>query len=350
MTKNDKNQYFNLAMQLKIDMISNGKESFDNNDKIHLDYFPPRLYKYRCFDEYTVDMIRNNYIYLTPAIKLDDQFECRPDYDINKVFNTKTLSKYFIDALLDSLKDYNCSMTRTELKEITKKYINRDKSLNKIKIKKELLKSSNQLNDEYADELVKYFLALASGAWISESNENSLTNILKTIDNLKYNLGIGSLSETNVSQVMWSMYSKNYEGYCIEYDFTSDIDTMINTYPVLYGSKYKTNMIMIIVRMLLDDIIYKLSGGKIKNSDSVKDYTRIFVTKHKEWEFQKEWRLIGDANYKFEVPKIKSIYLGKNVSDNNKSIMIDLCKENKIDLYIQEDNYIDLSLNFKKIL
>ena len=40
--------------------------------------YPKILYKYRPFDKYTVEMFDNNYLYLSPADNLDDQFEIVP--------------------------------------------------------------------------------------------------------------------------------------------------------------------------------------------------------------------------------------------------------------------------------
>ena len=52
------------------------------------------------------------------------------------------------------------------------------------------------------------------------------------------------------------------------------------------------------------------------------------MTKNTIWDYQKEWRLLGDANTKLKAPKIKTIYLGKNVSKENKEKINELAKRN----------------------
>ena len=43
--------------------------------KTHLDLVPTTLYKYRPINDYTLDSIANNYLYLAPLNKMDDPFE-----------------------------------------------------------------------------------------------------------------------------------------------------------------------------------------------------------------------------------------------------------------------------------
>ena len=51
------------------------KKPFDNaikkynkeTEKLDPSYFPKTLYKYMNFKDYTAEMIRNNYLYLSPA-------------------------------------------------------------------------------------------------------------------------------------------------------------------------------------------------------------------------------------------------------------------------------------------
>ena len=42
-------------------------------------------------------------------------------------------------------------------------------------------------------------------------------------------------------------------------------------------------------------------------------------------DYQKEWRLLGDANQKIKAPKINAIYIGKNASKENKEKLISFC-------------------------
>lgn len=62
-------------------------------------------------------------------------------------------------------------------------------------------------------------------------------------------------------------------------------------------------------------MITDFSNGQIQVDSS--HFIRLFLTKYKKWEYQKEWRFLGYANDKPKAPKIKTIYLGKNVTAKN---------------------------------
>ena len=76
-------------------------------------------------------------------------------------------------------------------------------------------------------------------------------------------------------------------------------------------------------------MITGFSNGLIQADSS--HFIRLFLTKYKKWEYQKEWRFLGHANEKPKAPKIKTIYLGKNVSAEN---------EKKIRKYANLNNII----------
>ena len=46
--------------------------------------------------------------------------------------------------------------------------------------------------------------------------------------------------------------------------------------------------------------------------------------------YYKEWRLIGNANDKMKAPNVKCIYLGKNISDENRKKIIEFANMQQI--------------------
>ena len=50
-------------------------------ENLDASFFPKTLYKYMSFKDYTVEMIRDNYLYLSPAKLMDDQFDCSLNFD-----------------------------------------------------------------------------------------------------------------------------------------------------------------------------------------------------------------------------------------------------------------------------
>ena len=79
------------------------------------------------------------------------------------------------------------------------------------------------------------------------------------------------------------------------------------------------------------------------------DYFKILSTKNAEWSFQKEWRIIGKPCTKLTIPKIKKIYLGKNIKSENKDFILSLANELDFEVYMQEDDYENLTFRYVKI-
>ena len=51
---------------------------------------PKLLYKYRPFDKYSFDMLENEYLYLCPAEKEDDETECMTTVDFERLVDLET--------------------------------------------------------------------------------------------------------------------------------------------------------------------------------------------------------------------------------------------------------------------
>ena len=54
------------------------------------------------------------------------------------------------------------------------------------------------------------------------------------------------------------------------------------------------------------------------------------MTKNLIWEYQKEWRLIGNAGEKAKAPQIKTVYSGYNVSSENEKKIHDYFKDTDV--------------------
>lgn len=68
-----------------------------------------------------------------------------------------------------------------------------------------------------------------------------------------------------------------------------------------------------------------------QNNKDISQYLRLFITKFSKWSKQKEWRIIGKAEEHKKAPRIKRIYLGKNISDENYSAIKKYCEDKTIE-------------------
>ncbi|MGL4571843.1 MAG: DUF2971 domain-containing protein [Clostridium sp.] len=150
----------------------------------------------------------------------------------------------------------------------------------------------------------------------------------KTFEDEVNKTALACLCEENNNVLMWSHYADNHKGICIEYEF-DEIDKLGEVYPVIYTEN---------ISDLTKDMINSNPYGILKR----------FMTKYKAWEYEKEWRIIYKNNDpstiggNSEFAKIKSIYLGCKIEDENKKAIIRLAKSKGVKIYqcsMRSDKY-----------
>ena len=351
MNKKEAKLYIKEALSLKLSLNGYNKElgkPYDHQE--HLVRFPKKLYKYRSFDDFTEDMIVNKYLYLCQAEKLDDQFECAANFSYDSIFKREcVVRRAVIDEIADMVSDFPSSLSKNAFKILLHKCLDKNNNFDIKRTAAIAAKRQVGLTEQEAVASLDTFGAFLSGMWQNETNLKSFEGVVLKALNARKEIGICSLSETNKSQVMCEMYSRNYEGYCIEYESNSSINFQLNTFPVVYGNKRETNIIKILVGAFLESFIASISNGQVSQIDRGLDYIHLFLTKFSEWSFQKEWRIIGEANLKFPAPKIAAIYVGKKCSDENVHKILSLSKKYGFEIYRQKDNIENLALEFEKV-
>lgn len=265
-----------------------------------LEHCPKKFYRYCRFDEkhHYLDALEEQFLYLNPLNNMDDQFEGTLSIDISGKENY-IKNKYF-------------------KKIIKKEFKNKGKEYEKlIKI----------LDDcETYNETVNKIIEIAK----KEGKEEEITKIQKEIDNIDFKkllekffshifnnnekFGASSLCEVNNSQIMWQMYGDNYKGFIVEYSVDkNDTAFLKRLFPVVYKENRSFNPIELFLKILLTP----------NEDDNHKQLKREFiikslVTKNKEWEIQKEWRVIDKAGDTIESPKITGVYLCTKGKENDK--------------------------------
>ena len=316
MDNKDKIKYLNQVMK--------NKDTFKY-------YGPKVLYKYRPFDEYTFDMLENEYIYLCPAEKEDDETECLTTIDFERLVDLETnnLKRECVNQIIEFIRPYCSKETYEEVKNKILEISKKDGTL-----------PANFMLDLYFElqEMVPKGVNIAPLVnWIIGIPEmldkpeisSQLKPLLLTAYNARKEAGICSFAESKEIDYMWQNYAKDSSGYCIEYDL-SDYEFNIGVLPVIYQDERETNIIMQLVASFLGQMVTMLSNEQIKADSS--HFIRLFLTKYTKWAYQNEWRLIGKANDKMKAPNINRIYLGKNTSDENKKAMTDFANRHQISI------------------
>ena len=278
---------------------------------------PSLLYKYRPFDEFTFDMLENEYVYLCPAEKEDDETECMTTVDFERLVDLKTnnLKRECVNQIIELIRPYSSEETYENAKNKILA-ITRKNGTVPANFMLDLSLELQEIAPEYKEIIVQLVNWIVGIPEMLDKPEISsqLEPLFLTAYNARKETGICSLAESKDIDYMWENYANNYSGYCIEYDL-ADYEFNVGVLPVIYQDERQTNIIMQLVGSFIGQMITGFSNGQIQADSS--HFIRLFLTKYKKWEYQKEWRFIGYANDKIKSPKIKCIYLGKNISKQN---------------------------------
>ena len=292
---------------------------------------PASLFKYRPFDEYTFDMLENNYLFLCAAENLDDKSECDTTIDIKRCIDEVTNNARIevINQIIEIIKPYMSKENYEKTKLIINDISRKDGTV-RSKFLLDIIPKIEELVPNVDITPFANWLASVPEKLDNPNVKPQLERLIKIGYNAKKLLGICSLCESHDVEEMWNgYYAGNETGYCIEYD-VSNYEYNKSIYPVIYNNDRDTDIITQLVVNFINQIIFEISNGNIMTDKS--QYLRLFLTKNTEWEYQKEWRLIGEANKKVVAPKIINIYLGKNVKEEHRKNMMVYCKKRGINL------------------
>ena len=259
---------------------------------------PSKLYKYYSFSDYNKSNLEKSVIWLSYPENFNDPYDCALTYSSIDLF-------------------YH-SFPEDENKEIDN-----------------LLKKYN-LTDNERTEMKEKFIQFSK-----MSIEKSTKGLdLALIDMAKKSTLVSCFSENNNSIIMWSHYANSHKGFCVEYDFKSlpysDWITLL-LYPVIYQDE------------LLDVTEYMKKRNEYTNNLFS---ARAAITKSKEWEHEKEWRIVmpfGFFKHEMEwpVPLPTSIYAGAKIELKNKEFLKQYCEKTKIPLFCSKMNRNMFKIDFE---
>ncbi|MDE5630490.1 MAG: DUF2971 domain-containing protein, partial [Bacilli bacterium] len=289
---------------------------------------PRFLYKYRPFDDFTYDMLDNNYIYLCPAEKLDDPSECKVDFSFQDFYDLKTNQLTFkgVDMILGFIKPYTSEDNFQQVRNIVARIL-MPQGVDRRHFLLEVSSDIQELVPNLDISPLINWLAYIPERINDPKIRYKFIELFSLAQDARKEMGICSLSELLNSEEMWQNYADDSKGYCIEYDM-QDYEELYALFPVVYQDNRETNIVTNILSSFISEIIYGMSHGQIVSDKS--QFIRLFLTKDLIWSYQKEWRLIGDAKQKLPSPFIHAIYMGKNMLKANKQQMKEYCKRHNI--------------------
>lgn len=276
------------------------QDKFDEAQDLKLKHLPNRIFRYRALNDFTLGALQSLSVYMCDLESLNDPYECLSKVSQRSaelaMFGQPDFARKFQEL-------YETTITEEEIKEI----VDSD----------DLLYKFNEVCHR------KGILSLEDYEAVQKRGKNLLPSPI--FDRKNDPMKICSFSERFDSLLMWSHYSDQHKGICIEYDFSDHVQVNSFLYPIVYS----------------DDLFeFNLFQGNTTNPSN-----QMIISnsrKAKDWHYEKEWRLIYPAVEEqnqpgyFVVPAPKAIYLGVRYSQNSdykKFLLERLAEEFDIPLY-----------------
>ena len=290
---------------------------------------PQKLYKYYSFDDkgYHLDSFKNNKIWLSNPENFNDPYDCLLSFTGEKLFNALIRTRE--NVVFELFENTNLKFTESEKNQI-RKAKQPLKKIQEIIIKNELSREYEIIDEKLLNNIV-----------YETDDSHIFEDLGSIINNIHYqgSTVIRCFSEINNSILMWSHYAENHKGFCLEYDFKTlgiNHEINVNLFPVIYRPK-----------------LFNIDKHLFNNDNSLNYFSFILAAIHKskEWEYEKEWRLIfplKNAEQLYDVPYPTKVIAGAKITEQNKALIKDVSQENNLPFYQAVINNQNFQINFKK--
>lgn len=180
-------------------------------------------------------------------------------------------------------------------------------------------------------------------------------------------------SEVYDIPLMWGHYAGGGTGFCIEYNLSNisnNDEILTHIYPVVYREKrmiYEDFEFLCREKESLDDYILDYD----EPDDYFPDVYKLFVTKGKEWAYEREWRILyskydlyknnddWQAKRQIYFPYTSAVYLGAKMEPKYREHIIEIVNRlnatrrdhrGKITLYEMKLDEQDFKFNFERLI
>lgn len=289
-------------------LFSKNKENFNYGEAMLLKYNNiPLLYKYSSVDEYTLSNLKSNLVWCKRSDLFNDPFDSSV---------MKNVSIHHEQIKNQIIKDY-CQIFKLSYDEVAP--IMQSVSLNYIStvLINALKVSGVSVNQEQIEALNSNINELVEST--KDLYEDHIAKISEFYQKLIF---VTCFSEDPLSVLMWSHYSNNHKGICIEYDF-SKLEFYNSTLLKLHPVRYSDNLVDLVEFEEVQHVGKTLLAALNKSCD---------------WEYEKEWRIVldeidsKDEGKALEIIQPKSIILGSRISDSDKAAVLKIASSKNIEV------------------
>ncbi|MFX1767828.1 DUF2971 domain-containing protein [Paraburkholderia sp. A1RI-2L] len=226
---------------------------------------PPVLYKYRHFNERTIELLCADRVYYADPNTFNDPLDTKPcvepDCDVGRMEDTvfELIRRRVEDAMQAGARavKYRGPKTMSHIEKHSR---------------------------AAAQEMIDRLRYEATDPELSDGPPGSIALVLANAIEAEllqqYNKGILSLATRYDCPLMWSHYGKQHRGLCIGYSMPPEAQSQI--YPIRYGG-HRTVRASAVAAMVLDHD----EQARVAVDEAV------LLTKAPDWHYEQEWRLLG---------------------------------------------------------
>jgi hypothetical protein len=283
---------------------NSNKEDIQKAFLIKFQERPPSIFKFRKFDDYSMDILRSDKVWLARPASLNDPYECLNFADFTKI----------PQPLFDDTKGDFSPLFVDEVNRIAKENGDNDGNYSAALI--DALFSEYRNKPEFANEIGR-LKSYASSTLASLGSTQA--------SHFREFFCLCSFSENLKSMLMWSHYADMHRGFCIEYALEKSESTnplVVALHPVVYSDKRfdSTDHFINFANKTPSNGLVVFGAGLIKSRD---------------WEYEREWRLLklekgANSGQFFDMPTPSMVYLGSHISTKNEAEILSLCHSKSI--------------------
>lgn len=308
-----------------------------------LSNIPSKLYRFRRYNENTVNALKEDEIWGSSILEFNDPYECIPFYNLetikNEINNILQLQNVF--RQFKNLKKGNIS------EQIRRKIPS--------SILEQVIQSVPDEFDEYDvnEKLGQFKNQLMS--FIYSEIDNLIQKFYMDIKGTEALLQIACFSEKNDSTLMWGHYADCHRGFCLEYDFKSVLgeckyccknikgcnNFMLNfsIAPVTYSDiRFDATAYL---SSVLQNYLCKANQIPIElDCEDTLIISKCLLIKSMDWSYENEWRLftrLYPDQYKpyrmITHLKPKALYIGAAMDVEKEMELYSICQGKNIKCY-----------------
>jgi hypothetical protein len=278
---------------------------------------PRRLFKYRAFNNLTLDMIVADNLYYADPSTFNDPLDTRPSLNADRPAADLELA---LRRLVEQRVVAEMSAAAKTIKYRGPKTLDH--------ISRQSRRSAEQVIAEIS------YHADDPSYEIDDPHSFLLGRYLEKELLLQYEKGIVSLAERATCPLMWSHYGDQHHGLCVGYSVPSDASDDIHR--VNYGGKRLVNASSVVAMLEGDEIARRAVDEA------------VLLRKASSWRYEKEWRLVGQRGLQESSLELEEVIFGMRCKEAVRYAIVKALEDRRRRVKFYEIREVHGTFNLRK--